>query len=376
MKINNNKLITCLLLAFTFICTQVAFAAPQNSYDKIVFFGDSLTDNGNMYSVSLGFLPKSPPYHKGRFSNDIVWSERVSKHFNQYNVSSSNYAVGGLTTILHNPFGGYLPYTLTASMYDYLARSLFRDRSQTLFIIWVGSNDYMQGAKNVDTLTTNVVGNIKYVVENLIYYGGTNFLIINLPDISISPYSKEKNMGGNLSALVEAHNQKLNEVVTELNNSYKNTTIRLYDSHKLMADALSDIDAANKKYNTNIKNITESCWTGGYTLRQEEASSAQTIQRDLESHMSAQLKGFAATPEQKSLDTAGFSRYVAENPALFETYAVGRRVNEYGQTLRPCSNPNEYAFWDRIHPSAPLHKIFALTMIEFIQANYQHQTKA
>lgn len=373
MKIKNNKDYILIALLLTCLCIfKPAAASDILPYDKIVFFGDSLTDSGNIYASSLGFLPKSPPYHKGRFSNDAIWAEHVIEYFNHYKVVASNYAFGGLTTVLHNPFKGFLPYTLTGAMYDYFMRTLFTDKSTTLFIIWVGSNDYLQGSTNVDQLTTDVVANIKYVVENLIYYGGAHFLIINLPDLSFTPYSKENKMDKVLSDLSQLHNQKLDLAVTELKTIYKTANIHLFDSNKLLVDSLSDLDATNKKYQTNIKNVSQSCWQGGYTLRQEEPSNENTVRRDLEDHVSMQLRSgtFAATPREKGLNTTGFANYIANTPDLFEAYTVSRRVNELGQILEPCKNPDEYTFWDRIHPTAVIHRIFAQNIIGFIKVNY------
>lgn len=44
-------------------------------------FGDSLSDTGKMYDKMRGYLPSSPPYHQGRFSNGPVWLEQLTQHF-------------------------------------------------------------------------------------------------------------------------------------------------------------------------------------------------------------------------------------------------------------------------------------------------------
>jgi len=51
----------------------VATAASAQSYNRLVVFGDSLSDNGNLYAVSG--QPVSPPYFQGRFSNGPVFTE-------------------------------------------------------------------------------------------------------------------------------------------------------------------------------------------------------------------------------------------------------------------------------------------------------------
>ncbi len=50
-------------------------------FSRIVMFGDSLSDTGKMYGKMRGYLPSSPPYYQGRFSNGPVWLERLTQPF-------------------------------------------------------------------------------------------------------------------------------------------------------------------------------------------------------------------------------------------------------------------------------------------------------
>ena len=62
------------LLLFLVLAVSLA-AAP---YTRIVAFGDSLTDNGNLYALNGGTYPPSPPYFGGRGSNGPVAVEYMS----------------------------------------------------------------------------------------------------------------------------------------------------------------------------------------------------------------------------------------------------------------------------------------------------------
>ena len=53
----------------------VASTASAQSYARLVVFGDSLSDNGNLYAATGGGTPTSPPYYQGRFSNGPVFTE-------------------------------------------------------------------------------------------------------------------------------------------------------------------------------------------------------------------------------------------------------------------------------------------------------------
>ena len=80
-----------------------AGAASAQDYGRIITFGDSLSDNGNLYAATGGAQPLSPPYFQGRFSNGPVWVELLG--FTQARVGGSvtgsiNYAYGGARTDL------------------------------------------------------------------------------------------------------------------------------------------------------------------------------------------------------------------------------------------------------------------------------------
>jgi phospholipase/lecithinase/hemolysin len=53
------------MLASMLALTSFASAAP---FSNIFVYGDSLSDLGNIYKVSGGTIPLSPPYYNGRFS--------------------------------------------------------------------------------------------------------------------------------------------------------------------------------------------------------------------------------------------------------------------------------------------------------------------
>ena len=367
------------------IITRAAGGATP--FNNIVFFGDSLSDNGNLYSVDFGFLPKSPPYFQGRFSNGYVWSEQLATIlYNQSYVSTVNYAVGGETAIFHNPIDGFLPYSLTASLNSYLFRTIFSDRSRALFVIWIGANDYLpqkdpvedQNDRNhtkrqqlVEALTHDVVANIKATVESLIYHGGTNFLIINLPDLSKNPYAKESGMGGLLNALTVAHNAKLATTIAEIQNGYKTVNIHLFDVNKLFLTMFADIDGFNKKHNTRLTNLETACWQGGYTLMRKQAQMDENeIAQKLEAHLKTQSTPYKKNmvgEEQGRLDTKAFAHYIATSPDLGEAYAVNVSAE---QGALPCKNPDQYLYWDHIHPTTILHGLLSKEMGGYINQNY------
>ena len=356
------------LLGFIFLFFVSSSYAEPMPYNNVIFFGDSLSDNGNLYSFDYGYLPKSPPYYQGRFSNGNVWSETVMQHlYNKSYISSTNYAIGGETAIFHNPVNGYLPYSLTASLNSYLLHSIFRDRSTTLYVIWIGSNDYLPGTTNVEQLTNDVIGNIKNTIESLIYHGGKNFLVINLPDFGKTPYGIESNMVDVLHQIATVHNNKLSTLVTDIQNGYKEVNIHLLDINTMFTDLIAHPDVYNKKYNVNITNTTTACWQGGYSARRNIAKQLndQVIAQEFEQQMKLKLKNVG--PATKRLDPQEFAQFISASPALREAHEVSDRA---ANGEEPCNNPDNYVFWDHVHPTAVVHMMLSQYADDFLTANY------
>lgn len=358
-----------LLLLVQPVFANLTTLTNKTTFSKIVFFGDSLSDNGNLYRDVLGFLPKDPPYFKGRFSNGPVWSEHVEKYyFDKAAIETSNYAIGGQTAFLHNPLDGYLPYTLAMSRENYILHSVFTDRSSTLFVIWIGANDYLPGIKNIDQLTDSVTSSIKATIEDLIYHGATHFLIINLPDLSLLPSGKASGYGETLKAATIVHNLKLDGVVTSVQTEYKNINIHLYQVNQFFDKVLENPDVYNEKYHTHITNVSESCWSGGYTLAGKKVTESFIMEK-INEHLRAQ-PALAMRDNTKSFNANAteLAHYISSSPALLEAFTI----SNYKQTgVKPCSNPDEYIFWDKVHPGAIPHQIIAQELITFIDENYK-----
>jgi phospholipase/lecithinase/hemolysin len=334
-------------LLCVFISTNIAFATPD--YNQIIFFGDSLTDNGNLYHADLKLLPKSPPYYEGRFSNGKTWAEWIAAYYANNNITSENYAVGGETVFMHNPFGGFLPYMLSESISNYFLHSAFHDKSHTLFIIWIGANDYITGTPDIDQVTTHVVNTIKDNVDNLISHGGKNFILLNLPDLSRTPSSQAAGTMQFLSAITAMHNEKLNTMVSQLQNNHPEMSIRLFDLNSIFTQLLDHPDIYNTQYQLHITNTTDACWPGGYTL--QRLSAAQ-----LEAELAHSALG-------NKINLKQFAESVVNSPDLAATYQVGQ---SYLRGETPCNDPDANVFWDQLHPTAAVHQLLGQIMIDYI----------
>ena len=327
------KLISFLVVCFYFI------SGPGFATKELVFFGDSLSDNGNLYK-KLKVIPKSPPYYEGRFSNGPVWAEQVAEYFNShYRITSQNYAIGGATVVKRSIFKGAPPYDLKLEVNTYLKSVSDNENKDTTYVLLMGANDYLDEKwKSEDKLVKEVIKETVKQINRLIAIGGKDFIIIDVPDIGKAPYSLEKSTTyqtrmHNLS--LKHHNATI-EMIKTLKKDHPNLRFIFQDMYTMYNQALSDIDYFNEKYNVKISNLTEPCWKGGYRFTEISDPLEEELQLTVSNSMSLQ-----------------------------EAYDVG--VNQsFGET--PCTNQDEYMFWDKIHPTYATHKIIAGVFIDNLES--------
>lgn len=324
-------------LVLPLLLTTTTYADHVN---KIVFFGDSLTDNGNLYQV-LAF-PKSPPYFSGRFSNGFVWADDVGFDLQaKYQMDAANFAVGGATSILRNPFEGYLPWTMSEEIIlTYSTKSTVDERMNSLFVIWIGANDYLN-VKNqtVEQLTDDVVNQTVNDVKTLISMGGRHFVLMDLPDLSKTPRGiKNVEDAPRWHDISVMHRDKIIKAVQDLKTQYPDLFFSSISTYDAFNDILDHTDKYEQYYQLHITNKTGSCWTGGYTLNAQW------------------MKNHYSRAE---------NNYIMNSPSLKEAAQVAA-WQEAG--VEPCNNPDEYLFWDSVHPTQVTHKIMAYVVEEALKA--------
>ncbi len=169
------KAAVCFLLVSVFLLVLglpgLSAAFP---YSRMVAFGDSLTDKGNLYALTFGIIPDGNDYWKGRFSNGPVWAEYLTDAVTTGG-ELVDLAFGGGTTDSITPPGlesQVLTYTST------------RDSSaDMLFAIWIGGNDIANG----ETDYSLIADAVHDALERIATDGGREFLVLNIPNIGSIP---------------------------------------------------------------------------------------------------------------------------------------------------------------------------------------------
>lgn len=125
--------------------------AQKEGVKRVVVFGDSNVDNGNLFRMTSMEFPASPRW-KGRDSNGPVVVEYLSENLN---AKLENYAVSGATTGGSNIVPLIVPkYANVAStgvswQLDEFVKSGGKLGSSDVVVLWAGSNDIF-GAKRQD----------------------------------------------------------------------------------------------------------------------------------------------------------------------------------------------------------------------------------
>ncbi|WP_439478467.1 autotransporter domain-containing protein [Brevundimonas sp.] len=174
----------------------VASAASAQTYSRLVVFGDSLSDNGNLYAATGNTSPTSPPYFQGRFSNGPVFTELLGFNAGRSAAGASvtgsiNYAYGGARTD-----SSAFPPGMRNQLLGYTgAGGTFR--STDLVSILGGANNIFQGlpaagasANPTGTITPVVqaaAADINFLVNSVAGAGAGTILVGNLPSLGITP---------------------------------------------------------------------------------------------------------------------------------------------------------------------------------------------
>ena len=164
---------------------SVAGPASAQDYGTIVVFGDSLSDDGNLFAASTGIpggpIPP-PPYYQGRFSNGKVWVERLTGYD-----PALNFAYGGAHTDNTNNFDPIPGALGEREEIDQYIGSLGGGSipAGSLVVLWAGAND-INASPSIGTATQAAINQTGNLAE-LVAAGARTVLLPNLPNLGATP---------------------------------------------------------------------------------------------------------------------------------------------------------------------------------------------
>ena len=217
------------LLAVGVMTAAAPKVANAQNYSKLVVFGDSISDNGNVYRVSSGFVPQSPPYYMGRFSNGPIYVDDLAAIPGFVGQPTEDLAYGGALTDTNNSGDPRLPGMRT-EVNGYLASHPVVDPN-ALYILWGGGNDYLNNPPQTSPATP--VGNLTQEITDLALHGAHKFLIANQPNLGQLPNTIGTIFSSPLNQLTAAHNALLAQSLLNLRLALPGDTFDLLDINGL-----------------------------------------------------------------------------------------------------------------------------------------------
>lgn len=204
-------------------------------------FGDSLSDTGMVFQSTAGAYPPNPPYFEGRYSNGRVWVEYLADRLRLSPDQASSFAWGGArtggagsSTTSQLAINSFVPSLLTQTQLFIEAHP--QVNPDTLYVLWAGANDYLQGETN----PAIPLANTTKVLTALINAGATKFLVANLPDLGLLPLTRLRVDSEELSALTQSHNQGLQRSLNQLSQQHPDLQIATLEVNQLYQAAITN----------------------------------------------------------------------------------------------------------------------------------------
>ncbi|HYO24148.1 MAG TPA: SGNH/GDSL hydrolase family protein [Lacipirellulaceae bacterium] len=272
------------------VCAVSGSPADALTPSRLIVFGDSLSDIGNIDDATLGVVPGSS-FYNGRFSNGPVWVERLASDLGLGPLAPStaggtNYAYGGAQTSGANGFGGLFIRDLDEQLADYLGSQTADPHA--LYVVWAGANDLFDGQTDVSVPVSRVVAHL----ETLAARGARQFVVPNLPILGRIPqYNRDPVASAAFDQLSYQYNALFEMAMDGLAARQPSATFYRLDVGELFSSAIAN--------------------PGAYGLTN------------------------VVDPAAPGLTPGAF-------------FYSRRRI---------VPNPQQYLFWDTIHPTAAVHQI-------------------
>ena len=242
-----------LTILFSLIICSMVSATPLN---KMVVFGDSLSDNGNLYEYMKHQLPVSPPYFEGRFTNGPVWVEILMKYYYPTNSNAHllDYAFGGAGVLEEDDGDDDELFTLRREIDSYFLAHQDKADENSLYVVWIGSNNYLAVPDDPDKVLSDVSLGIQHGLQRLADKGAKHIMVVNVPSLGAIPAARDFDAVEVLTYLAKEHNITLKKNVSDLQNQYPSIQWIYFDVNLVLDDMMLHPE------NYGFTNVTDTCY--------------------------------------------------------------------------------------------------------------------
>jgi phospholipase/lecithinase/hemolysin len=290
------------------------------------------------------------PYWKSRFSNGRVWNEYLAEMlFIQKSDEDAylNRAFGGswaatydnqltVWNLIRHPIGiiktlivgKLIPPSLGLTVQAYLLEHQ-QLNDQTVYFVYSGGNDYINALQYDDKYDAmvmsgyidNVVDGIGSSVLKLVHAGARHFVVLGVPHVGDTPKFVNTTDREILNMASDQHNERLAVRVDELKQQYPEADFLFINTQDYLQKA------ANEPGAFGFTNVTDACIDVKFPMFHLLSNSAFAGNFVLKYAQVLQYKDKSFAPDETN-------------------YHV-------------CDVPENYLFWDEIHPSTRAHNFLA-----------------
>ena len=317
-------------LGATALTVLVSLPAAAQDIGSVISFGDSLSDNGNLYAtlplVGLPAQPLSPPYYQGRFSNGPVFTEYLNGAMQRAGAAAVRAALG-------LPFQ---PVDPTANQ-----NYAFGDaRTDTAAPYPPGIPAQIQGFAALDR--TFASGDL------VTLYGGANNIFDYFAATTIITPA------GPVSTATPAG------IVA--------TATAAGEDVARSADALSTLGAPRLVV-LNLPDLGNTpAYNGSVLSQQGGALATSTFNTTLSQAVFAEAAAHPGT-NTYLVDVERLATGIAQDPARFGfTNATAPCVTTPSCVAASTAAQNQYLYWDTVHPTTAGHRLFADLVLDYLNA--------
>jgi len=262
---------------------SAAAHAAASPYDKIVVFGDSYNDVGNIYAAAAQYhiVYPPPPYYEGRFSNGPLWIEHVASDWGLPMLPSAlggtDYAIGGAYLLQQVKVDGLPILSVQEQVAEYLALNGGHADPKALYAIEGGGNDILNATDFAPGQLAGQIATGLYGIEKTLRLaGGKSFLIPELIDVGHFPGAVAA--GPEFSAFATATSLAADEMLADLlipDEKLAGINIFVIQTYHTM------VAVANTPHHFGFTNIDSACLvTSGLAVVSECADPTHTLYWD------------------------------------------------------------------------------------------------
>lgn len=221
-----------LLPALFLLIFSTGLFAVTAKYNRVIVFGDSYSDNGNLFELSGGQYPDAARYFKGRFSNGLVWVEYLAQdlYVNPGNPNRFIDLAYGQAKVLAPTsikITGNKPHTYPipdfAEQIQHYVKKHKAFKANDLVIVFIGTNDFFDQPILSKSFFIHIADQETKDIHKLVKMGAKHIIVLNGRDVAYLPlaniyahlYAKgasvkaQKQYLANFRVMVKAYNQQL-----------------------------------------------------------------------------------------------------------------------------------------------------------------------